>query len=97
MAKISVYINDEAWKRFREQVFSRYGTLRRLSGELEQLVASEDMERMVLLGARRIGVSIEQDVSPLKIKKGRPKLKGPAAETILREMRDQHHAGRVSR
>jgi hypothetical protein len=37
LAKVSLYIDDETWKRFREQVFTRHGTLRKLSEEVEGL------------------------------------------------------------
>ncbi len=97
MAKVSLYIDDAAWKRFREQVFARHGTLRRLSDEVEGLIYSEDMERIVASGAKKVGVSVERGLTPSAIKKTRPKLRGAVAETILRQMRDQHHAGRLPR
>lgn len=95
MAKVSLYIDDDAWKRFREQVFARHGTLRRLSDEVEGLIYSEDIERVVAVGAKRIGISVERGLMPSAIKKARPKLRGATAENIVRQMRDQRHARRL--
>ncbi len=97
MAKVSLYIDDGAWKRFREQVFARHGTLRRLSDEVEGLICSEDIERIVAVGAKKVGISIERGLTPSAIKKARPKLRGAVAESIVRQMRDQRHAGRLPR
>ena len=97
MAKVSLYIDDAAWKRFREQVFARHGTLRRLSDEVEGLICSEDIERIWASGAKKVGISTERGLTPSAIKKARPKLRGALAETILRQMRGQRHAGRLPR
>ncbi len=58
---------------------------------------AEDMERIVASGAKKVGVSVERGLTPSAIKKTRPKLRGAVAETILRQMRDRHHAGRLPR
>jgi len=97
LAKVSLYIDDEAWKRFREQVFAKHGTLRKLSDEVEALMCSEDIERIVAASAKKAGISIERRLTASAIKKARPKLRGTVAETIVRRMRDQSHAGRVLR
>ena len=97
MAKISLYIDDGAWKRFREQVFARQRTLRRLSNEVEDLISSEDIERIVAMGAKKIGISVELGLMPSAIKKVRPKLQGASAESIVRQMRDQRDGGRLPR
>lgn len=97
LAKVSLYIDDGAWKRFREQVFARHGTLRRLSDEVEGLICSEDIERIVALSAKKFGISIEPGLTPSAIKKTRPKLRGAVAESIVRQMRDKRYAGRLSR
>ena len=44
LTKVSLYIDEDAWRRFREQVFAKHGTLRRLSGEVEKLISSEDVQ-----------------------------------------------------
>ena len=97
MAKVSLYINDDTWKRFRAQVFTRHGTLRRLSDEVEGLMTSEDIERIIVSGVKKAGISVDQEVTSSKIKKTRPKLRGVAAEIILKDMRNQRYGRRVPR
>lgn len=97
LAKVSLYIDDIAWKHFRDRVFARHGTLRRLSDEVEGLICSEDIESAVASGASKAGISWERGLTPSAIKKARPKLRGAAAETILRQMREQRHVGRLPR
>jgi len=97
LAKVSVYIDDSTWKRFREQVFVRHGTLRQLSSEVEGLISSEDFERILAMTAKKVGIPIERELTPSAIKKTRPKLRGAVAEKIVRRMRDQHHGGRLLR
>ena len=97
MAKVTFYIDDQAWKRFREQAIARHGTLRKLNDEVEDLIRSEDMETVVASGANKAGIPWERVFTPSAIKKARPILRGTTAETMLREMRDQRHAGRLPR
>jgi hypothetical protein len=97
MTRISPRTDDEARRRLRERVFARHGTLRRLSDEVEGLICSEDMESAVASGANKAGISSKRTLTPSAIKKTRPKLRGEAAEVIIREMRDQRHAGRLPR
>lgn len=97
MAKVSLYIDDGTWRRFREQVFARHGTLRQLSGEVEDLIYSEDIERILAMAAKKVGIPIEKELTPSAIKKTRPKLRGAAAEKIVRQMREQCQAGRLPR
>jgi hypothetical protein len=97
LAKVSLYIDDSTWKRFREQVFARHGTLRQLSGEVEGLIYSEDIERVLAMASKKVGIPIERELTPSAIKKARPKLRGAPAEKIVRQMRGQRHAGRLPR
>jgi hypothetical protein len=97
LAKVSLYLDEVAWKRFREQVFEKHGTLRRLSDEVENLICSEDIETVIEAGAKKLGISIERGLTPTAIKKFRPKLRGAVAENLVRQMREQRHAGRLPR
>lgn len=92
-----MYLDDAAWKRFREHVFAKYGTLRKLSDEVESLIWSEDIEGAMVLGAKKVGVTVDRTLLPAQIKRTRPKLRGASAESVLRQMRDERHGGRVSR
>ena len=97
MAKISLYISDDAWSRFRQKVFTRYGTLRKLSDEVEGLISSEDMEKVIESCARNLRISIDRDITSAEVKRNRPKSRGASSETILRNMRDHRHGRRVHR
>jgi hypothetical protein len=97
LAKVSLYIDDDAWKRFREQVFARHGTLRKLSGEVEGLIYSEDIERILTVGAKKVGIPMKRGLAPSAIKRARPKLRGPVAEKLVRQMINERHVGRLSR
>ena len=97
LTKVSLYIDDAAWRRFREQVFAKHGTLRKLSYEVESLMCSEDIEERVAVGAKQLGISMERVLTPADIKRLRPKLRGAIAERLVREMRDQRLGGRLSR
>lgn len=95
MVKVSLYIDDAAWRRFREQVFARHGTLRKLSDEVEDLICSEDVQENVAVGTKKLGISVDRVLTPAGVKRLRPKLRGAVAESLLRQMRDQRHGGRL--
>ena len=97
MAKVSLYISDDAWNRFREQVFSRYGTLRKLSEEVEGRISAEDMEKIIESWTRTVGIPMDRHVTSGEIKRNRPKSRGASTESILRKMRDRRLGRRVLR
>jgi hypothetical protein len=97
LTKVSLYIDDAAWRRFREQVFAEYGTLRRLSDEVESLIYSEDVERNIEASSKRLGISTDRALTAAEIKRLRPKLRGAAAENLVRQMRGQRHGRRLPR
>ncbi len=88
-------MDDAAWRRFREQVFAKYGTLRKLSDEVEALISSEDVEETMVTGAKRLGVTLNRTLAPAQIKRIRPKLQGKPAEKVVRRMRDERHGRRL--
>ena len=97
MAKVSLYIDDATWKRFREQVFAKHGTLRRLSDEVESLICSEDIAKSLAVSAKELGISIDRVLTAAELKRIRPKLRGAVAETLVRQLRDQRYGGRLPR
>jgi hypothetical protein len=97
LTEVSLYIDDSAWRRFRQQVFAKHGTLRKLSDEVESLICSNDIEERVAVGAKKLGISMDRVLTPADIKRIRPKLRGAIAETLVRQMRDQRLGGRLSR
>lgn len=87
MTKISLYIDDEVWAGFREKVFRKYGSLKKLSDEVESLLSSSLPENIVMSGFKTIGVNAKGVMSSNEIKAGRPLQKGPSSEKIVKARR----------
>jgi antitoxin component of MazEF toxin-antitoxin module len=58
---------------------------------------SEDIQEVMILGAKKIGVKVNRSLFPSRVKRLRPKLGGASAETIVRQMRKGRSGGRLSR
>jgi hypothetical protein len=81
MAKVTVYLDDDVWSKFRASVFEKHGSLKILNKEIElslKRALQEDDVLTYLAGLRGI-------VGPKK--RVRPRLKGSPAEVDLREMK----------
>jgi len=87
LAKVSVYINEEVWAKFRDGVFRRYGSLRKLSSEVETVLRSTLMEDIIVSQFEKLGVRTDGAISSQELKKRRPVLGGPPSEKIVREIR----------
>ena len=96
MAKVSIYVDDEVWDSFKAQVFQKHGNLRKLSAEVEMLLAEAIVEDQVVLAFEKIGVTAKGTASSQEIKAIRPKLRGPSSEEILRQMRNKRIAQTLS-
>lgn len=87
MSKVSVYINEEVWAKFRGEVFRRYGSLRKLSSEVETVLRSTLVEDIIVSQFEKLGVRTDGAISSQDLKKRRPVLRGPPSEKIVREIR----------
>ncbi|MEM3591085.1 MAG: hypothetical protein QW702_03175 [Candidatus Bathyarchaeia archaeon] len=87
MRKISLYIDEELWAKFKDTVLRKHGTLRKLSNEVENLLRETLVDEEVRQALKRINANIKTLKSPEEIKRERPTLRGPAAELLIREMR----------
>jgi hypothetical protein len=92
LAKVSLYINEEVWAKFREEVFRKHGSLRKLSSEVEALLSSTLVEDKVAFEFKKLGIKTEGAISSRELKERRPLLKGPSSEKIVREMRGRRIA-----
>jgi hypothetical protein len=92
MTKVSLYVDDAIWASFREQVFKKYGNLRKLSSEVEKLLQDAAVEDTVISEFKKIGLEAKGAISSKEIKATRPSLKGPPAEEMLQEMRQKRLA-----
>lgn len=87
LKKVSLYVDEKVWSRFREAVFRRHGTLRQLSAEAEALMGSFAVDDVVASAFARMKVDVHGTISSRDIKLGRPVLKGPPSEEIVEKMR----------
>ncbi len=79
MAKVTVYVDDDVWSKFRASVFEKHGSLKVLSKEVEQSLRLALQEGDVLTFLARL--------SRTSKRQARPRLKGPPAEVDVRELR----------
>jgi len=81
MAKVTVYLDDDVWSKFRASVFERHGSLKVLSKEVELSLKQALQEGEVLTYLARL-----RGTRDMK-KRVRPRLKGSPAEVDIRGMR----------
>jgi hypothetical protein len=81
MAKVTVYLDDDVWSKFRASVFEKHGSLKVLSKQVELSLKQALQEDEVLTYLARL----RGKGSPKK--HDRPQLKGAPAEVDVREMR----------
>ncbi len=81
MAKVTVYLDDDVWSKFRASVFEKHGSLKVLSKEVELSLKQALQEGDVLTYLTRL----RGKGGPKK--HVRPHLRGSPAEVDVREMR----------
>lgn len=84
--KVSLYLDEELWARFKEAVLRKHGTLRKLSDEVENLLRFSLVGEEVESAFERLNIKAKA-VSIDRIKRERPKFRGLPSEVIIREMR----------
>ena len=89
MKKVSLYIDEKLWARFKEAVLRKHGTLRKLSSEVESLLRTSLIDEEIGRAFEGMGIDIRAPISPEEIKRSRPKLRGPPSEDLIREMREK--------
>jgi hypothetical protein len=87
LTKVTIYVKDEVWSNFKKEVFQKYGSLRKISSEVETLLQSTIIEDALVSGFKRIGIEVKGTISSSDVKTKRPAVKGPPSEKIIREMR----------
>ena len=93
--KVSLYVRDEVWDKFRKTVLRRTGDPRSLSSEVQALIRDSLMEDVVSAGFERMGRA-SKPLSSTQVKAVAPSSPTSAADT-LREMREGRHGKAVSR
>lgn len=97
MTKVSVYVDDSVWLNFKKHVFQKYGNLRKLSSEVENLLKEVPAEDAVTSAFEKIDIKARGTTSSNEIKASRPPLRGPPSEEIQRQMRRKRVAETLSR
>jgi len=97
LTKISLYIDEDVWAKFRENVFRKHGSLRNLSSEVEALLRSTLVEDSMVSELQKMGITSEGTISSKEVKETRPVLKGPPSEEILGNMRRRRVAQALPR
>jgi hypothetical protein len=93
--KVSLYIGDEVWNKFRRAVLRRTGDPRVLSSEVQGLIEDALVEDALIAGFERMNVS-PKPLSSMQVEPARPS-SATSAETTLSEMRERRHDEAVSR
>ena len=96
MKKVSLYLDEELWVKFKEAVLRKHGTLRKLSSEVESLLRASLVDEDVERALKKMGIDVKAFISPEEVKKGRPKLRGPPSQVLIREMRGRRIAENLS-
>lgn len=95
--KVSLYVDEKLWVRFKEAVLRRHGTLRKLSSEVESLLRFSLVEQNIQSAFEKMGVEVESMISSDEVKQNRPKLRGPPSEELIRQMRGKYIAEALPR
>lgn len=97
MTKVSVYIDDSVWAKFKEQVFQKHGNLRKISSEVELLLRDAIVEDTLTSTLENLGIKAKGTISSQQVKAARPQLRGPPSEEILAQMRRKRVAEALPR
>lgn len=97
LKKISIYIDEKLWTKFKEVVLRKHGTLRKLSSEVESLLRAFLIDEGIEQIFKKMNIDVGILRSPEEIKKSRPKLRGPSSEVLIREMRGRRIVEDISR
>jgi hypothetical protein len=81
MAKITVYVDDQIWSKFRSSVLQRRGSLKVLSKEVEESLRSALVHEDVLPYLAEVRASLNPRI------RAKPERRGPSAEAQIRKMR----------
>jgi rRNA-processing protein FCF1 len=97
LTKVSIYVNDSVWIKFKEKVFQKHGNLRKLSSEVEKLLQDAVVETAVISEFEKLGVKVKGTISSQDIKAKRPALRGLPSVDVLKEMRRKRVAQALPR
>ena len=89
--KVSLYIDDDVWKRFRRRVLLERGELKGLSSEVQELIVESSVEELLGKGFDQLGVDVKP-LSSSKVVSVKPTVETSSA-MVIRKMRDRSRFG----
>ena len=95
LGKVSIYIDDELWQKFKKMVVQRTGDTRSLSKEVQSLIEETIVEKALLGTFKKLGLNLEKLPSFGDVK-AVVTVKPTSSGRMVREMRDER-AESVSR
>ncbi len=88
LGKVSVYIDEELWERFKKMVVHKTGDTRSLSREVQMLVEESIVDKGLLNAFKKLGLNWEKLPSFSDIEAVTP-VKSSSAGKTVRKMRDE--------
>jgi hypothetical protein len=89
--KVSLYLDDDLWKKFKRNVLRKTGNVRSLSSEVQSLIRESSDEDSLRMGFERIGIDVKP-VSSSQVVPIRPIVKTSSVD-MIRKMRDRRRFG----
>jgi hypothetical protein len=93
--KVSLYLGDDVWKKFKRNLLRRTGDSRSLSSEVQSIIQDSLVEDSVVAGFERMKIAA-RPLNSMQIVAVKPSV-ATSAGTTLREMRGERHDKAVSR
>jgi hypothetical protein len=93
--KVSLYLGDDVWKKFKRNLLRRTGDSRSLSSEVQSIIQDSLVEDSVVAGFERMKIAA-RPLNSMQIVAVEPSV-ATSAGTTLREMRGERHDEAVSR
>jgi hypothetical protein len=84
--KVSLYLEDEVWKKFKRNVLRKTGELRSLSSEVQELIRDNSEEDSLRKGFEKIMKTDLKPISSSQVIPIKPSVRTSSAKTI-RKMR----------
>ncbi len=93
--KVSLYVGDETWTKFRRAVLRKTGDPRALSSEVESLIKDAIVEERVATAFQKMKIP-SKGLSSTRVVAVKPSVI-TSAGSVLREMRGGRHDKAISR
>lgn len=93
--KVSLYLRDELWEKFKRGILRRTGEIRTLSSEVQSLIQDSLVEDAVLSGFERMRIECKP-LNFMRVVAVKPSA-ATSSGAALKEMRESRHGKAVSR